>query len=168
MVLETFGSANWLAALNGADLDGSFPAVQYAPQFAAGGGFSTVIDGINLNRINLEFSANLERLLRMLHEDERGCYRLLHLSYRHLPMPQLRGRPCAELLDLLLGLTSPEFWNSARAELRSRMDRARGLKVADAFLDCGDIRHGFARIGCENPECRHEMLLAFSCRSRYF
>jgi hypothetical protein len=40
--------------------------------------------------------------------------------------------------------------------------------VADAFLDCGDLRHGFARIACENPECRHEMLLAFSCRGRYF
>jgi hypothetical protein len=38
--------------------------------------------------------------------------------------------------------------------------------VADAFLDCGDLRHGFARIACENPECRHEMLLAFSCRGR--
>jgi hypothetical protein len=41
-------------------------------------------------------------------------------------------------------------------------------QVADALLDCGDLRHGFARIGCENPECRHEMLLAFSCRSRCF
>jgi transposase-like protein len=35
-------------------------------------------------------------------------------------------------------------------------------------LDCGDLRHGFARIRCENPDCRHEMLLAFSCRGRYF
>ena len=41
-------------------------------------------------------------------------------------------------------------------------------KVADAFIDCGDLRHGFARIGCENPDCRQQMLLAFSCRSRYF
>ena len=41
-------------------------------------------------------------------------------------------------------------------------------KAADAFIDCGDLRHGFARIGCENPECRREMLLAFSCRGRYF
>jgi hypothetical protein len=35
--------------------------------------------------------------------------------------------------------------------------------VADAFLDCGDLRYGFARIRCENPDWRHEMLLAFSC-----
>jgi hypothetical protein len=40
--------------------------------------------------------------------------------------------------------------------------------VAEKFLDCGDLRHGFARIRCENPDCRHEMLLAFSCRGRYF
>jgi len=41
-------------------------------------------------------------------------------------------------------------------------------KVADQFLDCGDLRHGFARIRCENPECRHEMILAFSCHARNF
>lgn len=41
-------------------------------------------------------------------------------------------------------------------------------QVADAFLDCGDLRHGFARIRCENPGCRHEMLLAYSCHGRYF
>ena len=46
--------------------------------------------------------------------------------------------------------------------------RAVVRQVADAFLDCGDLRHGFARIGCENPDCRHEMLLAFSCCGRYF
>jgi hypothetical protein len=41
-------------------------------------------------------------------------------------------------------------------------------KVVNRFLDCGDLRHGFARIRCENPECGHEMLLAFSCHGRYF
>jgi len=40
--------------------------------------------------------------------------------------------------------------------------------VVDRFMDCGDLRHGFARIVCENPDCRQEMLLAFSCRGRYF
>ena len=29
-------------------------------------------------------------------------------------------------------------------------------KVADRFLNCGDLHHGFARIRCENPDCRHE------------
>ena len=92
-----------------------------------------IISDQEMKRINLEFSANLERTIHMLHEDEAGCYRLLHLSCRHLPMPQLRGRPCAELLDLLLGLTSPEFWNSAGADLRSRMDRARAIVVQHPY-----------------------------------
>jgi hypothetical protein len=39
-------------------------------------------------------------------------------------------------------------------------------KVVDRFLDCGDLRHGLARIGCENLDCRQQMLLAFSCRGR--
>ena len=39
--------------------------------------------------------------------------------------------------------------------------------VADAaakFLRCGDLRHGFARVRCGT--CRHEFLVAFSCRRR--
>jgi hypothetical protein len=32
------------------------------------------------------------------------------------------------------------------------------------FLTCGDLHHGFARVRCE--ACRHEFLLAFSCRRR--
>ena len=39
-------------------------------------------------------------------------------------------------------------------------------KAADESLDCGDLRHGFARIRCENPDFRHEWSLAFSCRSQ--
>lgn len=34
------------------------------------------------------------------------------------------------------------------------------------YLKCGDLREGFARIRC--PDCRHEYLLAFSCRGRWF
>ena len=41
-------------------------------------------------------------------------------------------------------------------------------KVADRFLDCGDLRYGFARIRCENPECHREFLLALSCHRCYF
>ncbi len=32
------------------------------------------------------------------------------------------------------------------------------------FLECGDLKHGFARVRC--PKCQHEMLVAFSCRGR--
>lgn len=34
-------------------------------------------------------------------------------------------------------------------------------QVADKFLACGVLDHGFARIRCD--ACTHEYLLAFSC-----
>lgn len=39
-------------------------------------------------------------------------------------------------------------------------------KVIAKFLQCGDLTRGFARVKCEH--CRHEYLLAFSCKGRYF
>jgi hypothetical protein len=39
-------------------------------------------------------------------------------------------------------------------------------QVADKFLACGVLDHGFARIRCD--ACTHEYLLAFSCKCRYF
>jgi len=39
-------------------------------------------------------------------------------------------------------------------------------QVADKFLACGVLDHGFARIRCD--VCTHEYLLAFSCKCRYF
>ena len=38
--------------------------------------------------------------------------------------------------------------------------------VIHEFLDCGDLRCGFARVRCGS--CRSEYLLAFSCKRRYF
>ena len=38
--------------------------------------------------------------------------------------------------------------------------------VIERFLECGDPRHGFARIYCD--QCRHACILAFSCKARYF
>jgi hypothetical protein len=37
-------------------------------------------------------------------------------------------------------------------------------QVADTFLECGVLDHGFARIRCD--ACTHEYLLAFSCKCR--
>ncbi|MBI2266696.1 MAG: transposase zinc-binding domain-containing protein [Armatimonadetes bacterium] len=37
-------------------------------------------------------------------------------------------------------------------------------KAFFGFLDCGDLRHGFARIHCSH--CEQDMLLAFSCKTR--
>ncbi len=39
-------------------------------------------------------------------------------------------------------------------------------EVVHDYLKCGDLAHGFARVRC--PDCRHEFLLAFSCRGRWF
>jgi ribosomal protein S27E len=33
-----------------------------------------------------------------------------------------------------------------------------------AFLKCGDLHEGFARVRC--PDCRHEMFVAYSCKQR--
>ncbi|MBI5910236.1 MAG: transposase zinc-binding domain-containing protein [Betaproteobacteria bacterium] len=46
------------------------------------------------------------------------------------------------------------------------MQRLLEERVIDRFLKCGDPHYGFARIYC--PECRHDYLLAFSCKARYF
>ena len=39
-------------------------------------------------------------------------------------------------------------------------------QVVHKFLDCGNPERGFARVRCDH--CRHEYLLAFSCKSRWF
>jgi hypothetical protein len=39
-------------------------------------------------------------------------------------------------------------------------------EVVNKFLDCGDLEHGFARVRCDY--CKHEYLLAFSCKGRWF
>jgi len=39
-------------------------------------------------------------------------------------------------------------------------------KVMYRYLDCGNLRNGFARVKCK--DCNHEYLLAFSCKRRHF
>lgn len=53
-------------------------------------------------------------------------------------------------------------------ELRAegRVQRLLEQRVIERFLECGDPHYGFARIYC--PGCRHDYLLAFSCKARYF
>jgi len=41
-------------------------------------------------------------------------------------------------------------------------------EVVEEYLRCGDLHEGFARVRCTNPECKHEFLLAFSCKGRWF
>jgi hypothetical protein len=89
----------------------------------------SMISDPEMKRINLEFSANLERLVRMLHEDEQGCYRLLQRAHAYLGMPRHRSGQCRELLDVFQGLTSPEFWNRAGPDLMGRMEARRAVTV---------------------------------------
>jgi hypothetical protein len=37
-------------------------------------------------------------------------------------------------------------------------------KAVDAFLKCGDLHEGFARVRC--PDCKHEFFVAYSCKQR--
>ena len=37
-------------------------------------------------------------------------------------------------------------------------------RAVERFLDCGDLKKGFARVRC--PKCQHEVFVAFSCRGR--
>ena len=39
-------------------------------------------------------------------------------------------------------------------------------QVIYRYLDCGNLRNGFARVKCK--DCGHEYLLAFSCKRRHF
>ena len=39
-------------------------------------------------------------------------------------------------------------------------------EVVHKFLNCGDLERGFARVRCDH--CKHEYLLAFSCKGRWF
>ena len=86
--------------------------------------FSMISDN-EMKRINIEFSFNLALLIQLLHEDEERFYRLLCLSYRYLPLPQMRSFRSTRILDSLIGLTSPDFYNRAQPDLRERMDRIR-------------------------------------------
>jgi transposase-like protein len=47
-----------------------------------------------------------------------------------------------------------------------RVRRTVEVSVLERFLKCGDLHCGFARIRCTG--CGHDLLLAFSCKTRYF
>ena len=53
-----------------------------------------------------------------------------------------------------------------RFEQKSGPLRTVVARTVEAYLDCGRLENGFARIRC--PSCRGEHLLAFSCQTRNF
>jgi hypothetical protein len=64
------------------------------------------------------------------------------------------------------------FYEEVKGSWEDRFERRYGFwrgAVEDAvyaFLDCGILDHGFARVRCD--ECRAEFLVAFSCQRRGF
>jgi hypothetical protein len=40
------------------------------------------------------------------------------------------------------------------------------VKAFESYLSCGILAHGCARASCENNECQHSELIAFSCKTR--
>ena len=55
----------------------------------------------------------------------------------------------------------PYFYEAEYGPLRSVVE-----KTVQRFLECGLLRHGFARLKC--TQCPHQAVLAFSCKTRYF
>jgi hypothetical protein len=51
-----------------------------------------------------------------------------------------------------------------RYEMRFGFWRPVMRKAIDKFLECGDLRHGFARVRC--PQCGEQFFVAFSCKQR--
>jgi hypothetical protein len=85
----------------------------------------SMVAGSEMKRINIEFSSNLARLVRMLQDDEAGCSHLLHLAHQYLPVPRLRFRQCPDSFESLQLLSSHTFWETAGDDMCDRLNRAR-------------------------------------------
>ncbi|MBC8010097.1 MAG: transposase zinc-binding domain-containing protein [Burkholderiales bacterium] len=77
-------------------------------------------------------------------------------------------RPRASPLWQIVHHAWDDFLASYEKHHRRAMGPLRPDAVASvrAFLRCGDLAAGFTRFHC--PECGHEKLLAFTCKSRHF
>ncbi len=60
----------------------------------------------------------------------------------------------------------PNEWASAATSGSHGYRRPVIAEVVEKYLACGILEHGFARVRCD--ACKHEYLLAFSCKCRYF
>ncbi len=73
-----------------------------------------------------------------------------------------RHRPEHTLLYQIIKQHYPDFLSEMEAQ-----DRPLPSYVQDefeAFLECGRLENGFLRVRCE--DCKHEHLVAFSCKKR--
>ena len=76
----------------------------------------------------------------------------------------VRHRPEQTLLYQLIERHWPEFL-SHLSETGRYLPR-HVTREFDEYLECGRLEHGFVRVRCE--DCRHEHLVAFSCKRRGF
>ena len=64
-------------------------------------------------------------------------------------------------------------WNDFLADYESKYRKIHGplrpfsIDAVNDFYKCGDLSAGFTRLQCPNPDCGHERLLAFTCKSRH-
>ncbi|HPG01359.1 MAG TPA: transposase zinc-binding domain-containing protein, partial [Kiritimatiellia bacterium] len=77
-------------------------------------------------------------------------------------------RPKASPLWQCLQENFDRFLDAYEERYQSRFGFLRPIipEVVNKFLDCGDLERGFARVRCD--DCKHEYLLAFSCKGRWF
>ena len=75
-----------------------------------------------------------------------------------------RQRPEQTLLYQLVEHHYPEFLEQLSRQGKSLPRHVE--KEFEEFLKCGRLEHGFLRVVCD--DCKHEKLLAFSCKKRGF
>jgi len=79
---------------------------------------------------------------------------------RAVPVP----RRCGNSAITAAPISKPATRNdTAPSTVRSAID---AIAVVSQFHRCGDLAVGFTRLQC--PDCVHERLLAFTCRTRHF
>jgi len=83
------------------------------------------------------------------------------------PLPLYRPRnPQASDLWRLLDRHFPTFQQVYDERYQAKYGFWRPIveRSVNAFLVCGDLHQGFARVRC--PDCQHEVFVAFSCKQR--
>jgi len=75
-----------------------------------------------------------------------------------------RHRPEQTLLYQLVERHYPEFLEQLSRQGKSLPRHVE--KEFEEFLKCGRLEHGFLRVVCD--DCKHEKLVAFSCKRRGF
>jgi hypothetical protein len=100
-----------------------------------------------MKRINIEFSSNLARLVPMLHDDEAGCYLLLHLAYQYLPTPRLRFHQCSGDSKIKL----PVNFGTSDPRSSSAADKYGLCQLQPAV--CRDSPLGTATVGILTQPC---------------